>query len=71
FRQAQVVVGENRTDAKRLIDDGRDYLGQARRDLPSLSAGEQGRVENQLNQAGQEQKAAENQLNQGGEQGHH
>ncbi|MDQ2943370.1 MAG: anti-sigma factor [Candidatus Dormibacteraeota bacterium] len=71
FRQAQLVVRENRSDAMRLIDDGRVYLDQARRDLSSLPAGEQGRMENPLNQAGQDQKAAENQLNQYGEQGQH
>jgi hypothetical protein len=69
FHQAQAVVRENRPIAKRLIDDGRDYLDQTRRDLPSLSGGEQGEVQNQLNQAGEAEKAAQGQLNQNGEQG--
>jgi len=71
FGQVQAVVRENRSDAQRLIDDGRGYLDQARRNQSSLTAGEQGRIENQLDQAGQDQKAAENQLNQDGEQGQH
>jgi len=69
FHQAQLVAHENRSDAKRLIDDGSNYLDQTRRDLRSLSADEQGQVQNQLNQAGQDQKAAEDQLNQQGDQG--
>ena len=69
FRQAREVVRENRSDAKRLIVDGRDYLDQTRRDLSSLSADEQGQVENELNQAGDDEKAAEDQVNQLGEQG--
>ena len=67
FRQARDVVRENRSDAKQLIVDGRDYLDQTRRDLASLSADEQGQVESEINQAGDDEKAAENQLNQQGE----
>jgi hypothetical protein len=69
FHQAQEVLSESRSDAKRLIQDGGDYLVQARHDLSSLSAGEQGQVETQLNQAGADRAAAENQLNQSGAQG--
>jgi hypothetical protein len=69
FHQAQEVSSESRTNAQRLIHDGSDYLHQARQDVSALSSGEQGRVENQLNQAGADQSAAENQLNQAGAQG--
>jgi hypothetical protein len=71
FHQAQDVAPGNRSNAERLIHDGSDYLQEARREASSLPSGEQGRVENQLNQAGADQKAAENQLNQEGAQGQH
>jgi hypothetical protein len=67
FHQAGDVVRENRSDAKQLIVDGRDYLAQARRDLSSLSAGEQGQVESEINQAGDDERSAEGQLTQQGE----
>jgi hypothetical protein len=67
FHQAGDVVRENRSDAKQLIVDGRDYLAQARRDLSSLSADEQGQVEREINQAGDDQRSAEGQLNQQGD----
>jgi hypothetical protein len=69
FHQAEAVMAENRSNATKLIQDGSYYLGQARNDVSSLSSGEQGRVENQLDQAGADQAAAENQLNQDGAQG--
>jgi hypothetical protein len=69
FQQAQGIVRRSPSDARRLIDDGSNYLEQTRRDLPSLSADQQGQVESQLNQAGQDQQAAQNDLNQSGEQG--
>jgi hypothetical protein len=69
FRQAVQIVNVNRSDARRLVDDGSNYLDQTRRDLPALSTDQQGQMENQLNQAGQDQQAAENQLNQAGDQG--
>jgi hypothetical protein len=69
FHQAREVARENRSDAKQLIVDGRDYLAQARRALPFLSADEQGQVESEINQAGDDQRSAEGQLNkQGGDQ---
>lgn len=68
FHQAQDVVRGNRSVAKRLIEDGRGYLDQTRRDLGALPSGEQGEVQNQLNQAGEDQKAAQGQLNQAGDQ---
>jgi hypothetical protein len=67
FHQAGDVVRENRSDAKQLIVDGREYLAQARRDLSSLSADEQGQVESEINQAGDDERSAEGQLNQQGE----
>jgi len=67
FHQAREVVRENRSDAKQLIVDGRDYLAQARRDLSSLSADEQGQVESEINQAGDDERSAEGQLNQQGD----
>jgi hypothetical protein len=69
FRQAREVFRDNRSDAKKLIVDGREYLDQTRRDLSSLTADEQGQVESEINQAGDDQKAAEDQVNQQGEQG--
>jgi hypothetical protein len=69
FKQVPAIVHRSRSDAMRLINDGRSYLDLTRRDLASLSADEQGQVESQLNQAGQDEQAAQGQLNQGGEQG--
>jgi hypothetical protein len=67
FRQAQDVVHRNRSDASQLLSDGRAYLDDARNQLPSVPAGEQGQVENELDQAGQEQTQTENQVGQQGE----
>jgi hypothetical protein len=67
FSQAQQLVRDNRADAKRLVADGSDYLNQAQSNLPSLSVDEQGQVENELDQAGQEESAAQDQVNQSGE----
>jgi gas vesicle protein len=69
FRQAKAVVRDNRADAKQLIADGSQYLDQTRRDLSSLSADQQGQVESEINQAGDDQKSAENQVDQQGDQG--
>lgn len=69
FRQVPAVVHRSRSEAMRLINDGSNYLDQTRSDLPSLSAREQGEVESQLNQAGQDQQGAQDELNQSGEQG--
>ena len=69
FQQVPAVVHRSRSDAMRLINDGSNYLDQTRRDLPSLSADEQGQVESRLNQAGQDQQGAQDELNQSGEQG--
>ena len=69
FHQVPAIAHRSRSDAMRLINDGSAYLDETRRDLPSLSADEQGQIENQLNQAGQDQQGAQGDLNQGGEQG--
>ena len=69
FRQAKEVVRDNRADANQLIVDGREYLDQTRRDLSSLSADQQGQVESEINQAGEDQKSAESELDQQGDQG--
>ena len=67
FKQVPAVVHRSRATATRLIDDGNSYLDQTRRDLPSLSADEQGEVESQLKQAGQDQQGAQDQVNQEGQ----
>ncbi len=64
FSQAQQVVRDNRADAKRLVADGSEYLNQAQREVPSLTADEQGQVESELNEAGQEETAAQDEVNQ-------
>lgn len=70
FQQVPSIVHRSRSAASRLIIDGRAYLDQAHNNLLSLSPEEQGQVETQLNQAGQDQHGAQNQLNQnqGGDQ---
>ena len=67
FQQATAVVHRSRSAANRLIADGGNYLQQTRVDLPALPTSEQGQVQNQLTQAGQDQQAAEQELNQTGE----
>lgn len=69
FKQVPAVVQMSRSDASRLIADGSAYLDKAHRDLQSLSADEQGQVENELNNAGDDEKAAQDQLNQEGQHG--
>lgn len=68
FRQAQDVAHRNRSDAAQLLSDGRAYLDDARKELSSVPAGEQGEVQNQLNQAGAQQDQTENQIGQQAEQ---
>jgi hypothetical protein len=67
FRQAQDAVHSNRSDATQLLRDGRAYLDDTRNELSSVPAGEQGQVENELNQATQEESQTENQVGQQGE----
>lgn len=68
FRQAQDLAHSNRQDAVRLLNDGRDYLTDAKKDLPSVPGHEQGQVQNQLNQAGEAQSQTENQVGQLGQE---
>lgn len=68
FQQAQVLAHRNRSDAAQLLNDGREYLADARKDLRSVPSGEQGEVQNQLNQAGTQQSQTEDQLGQEGAQ---
>ena len=70
--QARSVLRQgDRSNAKGLLHDSRDYLAETKQDISSLSSGEQGAVQNQLNQAEAQQNQAEVQLNQQGEQGQH
>ena len=57
-----------RPDAVRLLKDGRAYLDDARKNLPSVPSGEQGDVQNQLNQADAQQGQTTTQLGEQGEQ---
>jgi hypothetical protein len=59
----------NRSDARGLLHDSRAYLDETRQDIGDVSSGEQGEVENELNQAEVQQSEAEGQLNQQGQQG--
>jgi hypothetical protein len=68
--QALAILRQgDRTDAKSLLRDSRGYLAQAKKDLGSLPANEQGQIQNQLNQAEANEHQAELQLNQEGNQG--
>jgi hypothetical protein len=48
------------------VSDGRGYLAQTRSELSSLSANEQGEVQNELDQAESDAANAENQVDQSG-----
>lgn len=68
--QARAILRQGaRTDARSLLRDSRGYLAQAKKDLGSLPANEQGQIQNQLNQAETNEHQAEAQLNQDGAQG--
>lgn len=68
--QAQAVLGHgDRSNARGLLRDSRDYIAQTKKDLANVPAGEQGQISAQLNQTEADEHQAENQLNQGGEQG--
>lgn len=68
--QARTVLKrDDRSNARSLLRDSRAYLGDAQQDLHNVPSGEQGTVQNQLNQAQAQQDDAEGQLNQQGEQG--
>jgi uncharacterized protein DUF5667 len=68
--QAQAVLRQgDRSDAKRLLHDSGEYLAETKQDIANLSSGEQGAVQNQVNQTEVQQSQAEGQLNQQGDQG--
>jgi hypothetical protein len=68
--QARAVLQQgDRSDAKGLLRDSRQYLAQTKQDIGNLSSGEQGEVQNQINQTEVQQSQAEAQLNQEGDQG--
>ena len=68
--QARAILSQGgHSDAQSLLRDSRGYLAQARKDLGSLPANEQGQIQNQLNQAETNEHQAEAQLNQDGAQG--
>jgi hypothetical protein len=69
--QAQAILSHDRSNAKGLLRDSRQYLNQTRNDLGSVPAGQQGQIQNQLNQAEAAEHQAEIQLNQAGQQGQH
>jgi hypothetical protein len=64
-----VLLRGDRSDAKGLLRDSREYLAETRQDIANLSSGEQGAVQNQINQTEVQQSQAEGQLNQQGDQG--
>lgn len=67
--QARAILRQgDRSNAKGLLHDSRDYLDQTKKELTTLPAGEQGQIQNQLNQAEANQQQAEKQLNQEGVQ---
>jgi hypothetical protein len=68
--QARMVLQHgDRTDARGLLRDSRHYIAETKQDLAGLPSGEQGQIENQLNQTQTDQNQAESQLNQQGAQG--
>jgi hypothetical protein len=68
--QARAVLREgDRANARGLLHDSRDYLDQTKKDLSNLPAGDQGQIQNELNQAVTNEQQAEKQLNQEGVQG--
>jgi hypothetical protein len=68
--QARIVLRQgDRPNAKGLLHDSRAYLDQTKKDLGALPSGEQGQIQNQLNQAEANERQAEKQLNQEGAQG--
>jgi hypothetical protein len=69
FAQAlSALTHGDRSDADVLVRDGSQYLDDARNDIGTVPAGEQGSVQNQLNQAQNDEQQAEDQLNQQGKQ---
>jgi hypothetical protein len=75
FAQARIAQVQptlahgDRSNAKGLLRDSREYLDQARKDIGNLPRNEQGDIENQLNQAEAHEHQTESQLDQEGDQG--
>jgi hypothetical protein len=68
--QARATLSRgDHSDAGALLRDSRAYLTETRKDLGTLPQGEQGQVQNQLDQAQADQHQAEAQLNQDRQQG--
>lgn len=68
--QARMALGHgDRSDAQVLLRDSRQYIDQAQNELGDVPSGQQGQIQNQLNQAGNDEHQAESQLNQQGDQG--
>jgi hypothetical protein len=71
INQAQAILPHDRANAKGLLRDSRQYLNQTRNELGSVPAGQQGQIQDQLNQAEAAEHQAEAQLDQSGDQGQH
>ena len=71
INQAQAIFGHDRPNAKGLLRDSRQYLNQTRNELGTVPAGQQGQIQDQLNQAEAAEHQAEAQLDQAGDQGQH
>jgi hypothetical protein len=69
INQAQAILVHDRSNAKGLLRDSRQYLNQTRNELGTVPSNQQGQIQKQLNQAEAAEHQAEAQLNQGGEEG--
>ncbi|HEV2033725.1 MAG TPA: DUF5667 domain-containing protein [Candidatus Dormibacteraeota bacterium] len=70
IRQATARLSHgDRSNAEELLHDSRAYLTDAKNELRDAPAGEQGQIQNQLNQAQADEQQAETQMNQEGAQG--
>jgi len=67
FQQARDIARSDHDNARLLVEGGHDYLAQVRSTLGSLSADEQGEVENELDQATQDENDTQNQVGQHGQ----
>jgi hypothetical protein len=66
FQQARDIARSDHHNARLLVAGGHEYLAQVRSSLGSLSADEQGEVENELDQASQDENDTQNQVGQQG-----
>jgi hypothetical protein len=65
---AQLSHGD-RANAAELLRDSRTYLTETKNELGDVPVGDQGQIQNQLNQAQADEQQAEQQLSQDGAQG--